>query len=61
MTMYRRAASNRDEQEVLVRANASVTDPAQKSRNLFVREPVRIGDVATVFLCAGRGRELGAL
>ena len=37
-----------DEQEVLVRANASVTDPAQ-IEDLFVREPVRIGDVATVF------------
>ena len=37
-----------DEQEVLVRANASVTDPAQ-IEELFIREPVRIGDVATVF------------
>lgn len=36
------------EQEVLVRANASVIDPA-KIEELFVREPVRIGDVASVF------------
>lgn len=36
------------EQEVLVRANASVIDP-KKIEDLFVREPVRIGDVATVF------------
>jgi len=36
------------EQEVLVRANASVTDPS-KIEELFVREPVRIGDVASVF------------
>ncbi len=36
------------EQEVLVRANASVIDP-RKIEDLFVREPVRIGDVASVF------------
>ncbi|MDC1215104.1 efflux RND transporter permease subunit, partial [Rhodospirillales bacterium] len=36
------------EQEVLVRANASVIDPS-KIEELFVREPVRIGDVASVF------------
>lgn len=36
------------EQEVLVRANASVIDP-KKIEDLFIREPVRIGDVATVF------------
>lgn len=36
------------EQEVLVRANASVIDPS-KIEELFVRDPVRIGDVATVF------------
>lgn len=36
------------EQEVLVRANASVIDP-RKIEDLFIREPVRIGDVATVF------------
>ncbi|MGJ3260223.1 MAG: efflux RND transporter permease subunit [Rhodospirillales bacterium] len=36
------------EQEVLVRANASVIDP-KKIEDLFVREPVRIGDVASVF------------
>ncbi len=36
------------EQEVLVRANASVIDPT-KIEELFVREPVRIGDVASVF------------
>ncbi len=36
------------EQEVLVRANASVIDPS-KIEDLFVREPVRIGDIATVF------------
>ncbi|WNK00600.1 efflux RND transporter permease subunit [Thalassospiraceae bacterium LMO-JJ14] len=36
------------EQEVLVRANASVIDP-KKIEDLFIREPVRIGDVASVF------------
>ena len=36
------------EQEVLVRANASVIEPS-KIEDLFIREPVRIGDVATVF------------
>ena len=36
------------EQEVLVRANASVIDPSE-IEELFVREPVRIGDVASVF------------
>lgn len=36
------------EQEVLVRANASVTDP-QKIEDLIVRDPIRIGDVASVF------------
>lgn len=36
------------EQEVLVRANASVIDPA-KIEDLIIRDPVRIGDVATVF------------
>ena len=36
------------EREVLVRANASVIDPS-KIEELFVREPVRIGDVASVF------------
>lgn len=36
------------EQEVLVRANASVTDP-EKIEDLVVRDPVRIGDVASVF------------
>ncbi len=36
------------EQEVLVRANASVIDPT-KIEELFIREPVRIGDVASVF------------
>ncbi|MEQ9488616.1 MAG: efflux RND transporter permease subunit [Alphaproteobacteria bacterium] len=37
-----------NEQEVLVRANASVSKPEQ-IEDLYVREPVRIGDVATVF------------
>ncbi len=36
------------EQEVLVRANASVIDP-QEIEELFVRAPVRIGDVASVY------------
>jgi len=36
------------EQEVLVRANASVNEP-EKIEALYVREPVRIGDVATVY------------
>ncbi|MDA7947874.1 MAG: efflux RND transporter permease subunit [Hyphomicrobiaceae bacterium] len=36
-----------DRQEVLVRANASVTDP-KGIEELIVRDPVRIGDVATV-------------
>lgn len=36
------------DQEVLVRANASVNDP-QKIKELFIRAPVRIGDVADVF------------
>ena len=36
------------EQEVLVRANASVTRPEQVER-LIVRDPVRIGDVANAF------------
>jgi HAE1 family hydrophobic/amphiphilic exporter-1 len=37
-----------DEQEVLVRANASVTDP-QKIEDLIIRDPVRLGEVADVF------------
>lgn len=37
-----------NEQEVLVRADASVDTPAQ-IKALYVRKPVRIGDVATVF------------
>jgi len=37
-----------DEQEVLVRANASVIEP-EKIKDLFVREPVRVGDVANVY------------
>ncbi len=37
-----------DEQEVLVRANASVSSP-ERIEELYVRKPVRIGDVATVF------------
>ena len=36
-----------DEQEVLVRANASVVKPVH-IKNLMVRDPVRIGDVADV-------------
>ena len=36
-----------DRQEVLVRANASVTDP-KGIEDLIIRDPVRIGDVATV-------------
>ncbi len=36
------------EQEVIVRANASVTRP-EKIERLMVRKPVRIGDVANVF------------
>jgi HAE1 family hydrophobic/amphiphilic exporter-1 len=36
------------EQEVLVRANASVTDP-QKLEKLIVRDPVRLGDVADIY------------
>ena len=36
------------QQEVLVRANASVTDP-EKIEDLYIREPVRIGDVASVY------------
>ncbi|MGI9385208.1 MAG: efflux RND transporter permease subunit [Methyloligellaceae bacterium] len=36
------------EQEVLVRANASVTRPEQVER-LIIRDPVRIGDVANAF------------
>ncbi len=36
------------EQEVLVRANASVISP-ERIENLIVRDPVRIGDVASVF------------
>jgi len=36
-----------DRQEVLVRANASVTKPAE-IEGLIIRDPVRIGDVATV-------------
>ncbi len=35
-----------DEQEVLVRANASVTDP-KAVEDLIVRDPIRIGDVAS--------------
>lgn len=37
-----------DEQEVLVRANASVIEP-EKIKDLFIRDPVRIGDVAHVY------------
>lgn len=37
-----------DEQEVLVRANASVTDP-EKIENLIIRDPIRLGEVADVF------------
>ncbi len=37
-----------DEQEVLVRADASVEDPAAIER-LVLRDPVRLGDVATAF------------
>ncbi|MEQ8194203.1 MAG: efflux RND transporter permease subunit, partial [Rhodospirillales bacterium] len=37
-----------NEQEVLVRANASVTDP-KKIEDLILRGPVRLGDVAEVF------------
>lgn len=36
------------EQEVIVRANASVTSPEEIER-LIIRDPVRIGDVAAVF------------
>lgn len=36
------------EQEVMVRANASVTDP-QDIERLIIRDPVRIGDVAHAF------------
>jgi HAE1 family hydrophobic/amphiphilic exporter-1 len=36
------------EQEVLVRANASVTGP-EEVENLILRDPVRIGDVANAF------------
>ncbi len=36
------------EQEVLVRANASVISP-ERIENLMVRDPVRVGDVASVF------------
>lgn len=36
------------DQEVLVRANASVVSP-ERIEQLIVRDPVRIGDVATVF------------
>jgi len=36
------------EQEVLVRANASVTDP-KKLENLIVRDPVRLGEVADIY------------
>jgi len=36
------------EQEVLVRANASVNEP-EKIEELYIREPVRIGDVASVY------------
>ncbi|MEQ8667235.1 MAG: efflux RND transporter permease subunit [Rhodospirillales bacterium] len=36
------------EQEVLVRANASVNKP-EEIEDLYIREPVRIGDVASVF------------
>ena len=36
------------EQEVLVRANASVNEPEQ-IEELYIREPVRIGDVASVY------------
>lgn len=37
-----------NEQEVLVRANASVTEP-QQIEKLIIRDPVRLGDVADVF------------
>lgn len=37
-----------DEQEVLVRANASVTDP-KAVEDLIVRDPIRIGDVASAY------------
>ncbi|MEX2449581.1 MAG: efflux RND transporter permease subunit, partial [Rhodospirillales bacterium] len=37
-----------NEQEILVRANASVTDP-KKIEDIILRDPVRLGDVAEVF------------
>lgn len=37
-----------EEQEVIVRADASVTDPAAIEK-LYLRDPVRLGDVATAY------------
>lgn len=45
------------EQEVLVRANASVTTPA-RIEELIIREPVRIGDVASVFFAPAEAETL---
>lgn len=45
------------EQEVLVRANASVTTP-DRIEELIIRDPVRIGDVASVFFAPAEAETL---
>ena len=45
------------EQEVLVRANASVTSP-DRIEELIIRDPVRIGDVASVFFAPAEAETL---
>ncbi len=48
------------EQEVLVRANASVTSP-DKIEDLIIRDPVRIGDVASVFFAPAEAETLARM
>lgn len=45
------------EQEVLVRANASVTSP-DRIEELIIRDPIRIGDVASVFFAPAEAETL---
>lgn len=48
------------EQEVLVRANASVTTP-DRIEELIIRDPVRIGDVASVFFAPAEAETLARM